>query len=253
MTTTYIAPPGRLKRIVRPGGLIDKYFYLFMSLLVAVVVVSGFSRSIDEGLLHPVIKRPELLWVHGIVFSAWVVVFILQSALVRVHRVKLHKLLGWYFAGLGALIPVLGVATTRVVYRFDLAKLHVNPHELTGSLITPLFDMLAFTVPFGLAILWRKRPEYHRRLILIATCTLTAAAFGRLPHSHNPYLRFYLGVDGLILLGVLRDLIVNRRIHPVYRWFVPPLVALQLGAAFILINRPEWWHRIGMAFIGLPG
>jgi hypothetical protein len=253
MTTTFAGNAGRLKRLVRLFGYIDKYFYLFMSLLIAIVVFWGFSRSIDEGLLHPAIKRPEILWLHGFVFSAWILLFILQSALIRVHRVKLHRLLGWYFAGLGAMIPVLGVATTRVVYRFDLAQLHVRPHELTGSLITPLFDMFAFTVPFVLAILWRKRPEYHRRLILIATCTLTSAAFGRLPHSHNPYLRFYLGVDGLILLGVFRDLITIRRIHPAYAWFVPPLFLLQLGAAFILINRPEWWHRIGMAFIGLAG
>jgi hypothetical protein len=253
MTTTHAAPPGGPKRLIRPGGLIDQYFYFFMSLLVAAVVVAGFGRSIDEGLLHPIHKPPGIIWVHATVFSAWILIFVLQSALVRVHKVKLHRLLGWYFAGVGALIPVLGIVTTRVMYRFDLADWHVDPHELTGSLITPLFDMLVFTVPFGLAILWRKRPEYHRRLILIAVCTLTSAAFGRLPHSHNPYLRFYLGVDFLILLGVLRDLLINRRIHPVYKWFVPPLVLLQLGAAFILINRPEWWYRIGMAFLGQGG
>jgi hypothetical protein len=39
--------------------------------------------------------------------------------------------------------------------------------------------MVCFTLPFALAIRWRNRPAYHRRLLLVATCALTAAAFGR--------------------------------------------------------------------------
>jgi hypothetical protein len=252
MQTTEAVRPGIFTRHIRPAGLIDKYFYLFMSLLVAAVVVSGFSRSIGEGLLHPAIKPPAMLWVHGIAFFAWIALFVLQSALVRVRKVKLHKLLGWYFAGVGALIPVLGVAITHVMSRFEIAQLHINPKNRAATLSVPLLDMVAFAVAFGLAILWRKRPEYHRRLILVAACTLTAAAFGRFPHMPT-YLRFYIGVDGLILLGVLRDLLINRRIHPVYAWFVPPMVLLQFGAIFVAINKPEWWLHIGYAFIGQAG
>jgi hypothetical protein len=89
-------------------------------------------------------------------------------------------------------------------------------------LIIPLSDMAAFAICFGLAILWRKVPERHRRLMLIATCVLTGAAFGRIPVMHSP-LSFYGGVDGLILLGVLRDLAVSHRIHTVYLAALPLL------------------------------
>ena len=41
--------------------------------------------------------------------------------------------------------------------------------------------MTSFTVLFWLAIYWRKKPEFHRRLVLIATCALTSAGFGRWP------------------------------------------------------------------------
>jgi hypothetical protein len=252
MSTNHAVRPGRLKRLVRPGGFIDKYFYLFMSLLVAAVVVKGFSHSIGRGLVHAAIRRPALLWVHGIVFSAFIAVFVFQSALVSVHRVKLHRILGWYFAGLGALIPVLGIATTQVMYRFDIAHLHGDPDELAAILSFPLLDMVVFTVAFGVAVLWRKRPEYHRRLVLVAACVLTEAAFGRI-HQTPTYLRFYIGVDGLILLGVFRDLLINRRVHPVYAWFVPPMVFLQFGAIYVANNRPEWWLNIGHAFIGKAG
>jgi hypothetical protein len=59
-----------------------------------------------------------------------------------------------------------------------------------------------------MAIYWRDRPEFHRRLMLIATCELTAAAFVRFPQVFHSWPWFYAGVDLLVFLGVLRDLIV---------------------------------------------
>jgi hypothetical protein len=138
---------------------------------------------------------------------------------------------------------------TRVMSRFEIAFLHANPIERSAFLPIPFLDMAFFVIPFGLAIWWRKRPEHHRRLMLFAACVLTAAAFGRfLPDV--PYLSFYAGVDALIMIGVLRDIAVDRRVHPVYVWLLPPYVLLQLGALFIYSHRPEWWLRIGNAFIG---
>ena len=84
------------------NGLVDRYFYFAMSLLIAVIVVCGFSLTIDQSLFHAAIPRPLLLWIHGAAFSAWVAFYILQSALVRTHnacpqinhptgRIQLHR------------------------------------------------------------------------------------------------------------------------------------------------------------------
>jgi len=97
--------------------------------------------------------------------------------------------------------PVLGVATALTVAR--LRAQHGSADE--SSLIVPLFDMLAFTVAFGLAVYWRKSPEYHRRLVLIATCGLTVAAMARLPSWLVPDNTYYVGVDVLILAAVAHD------------------------------------------------
>ena len=85
--------------------------------------------------------------------------------------------------------------------------------------------------------------------MLLATCALTGAAFGRIPVMHSP-LSFYGGVDGLILLGVLRDLAVNRRIHPVYAMSMPLLVAGQAAAAQIFLHRAGFWIRIVHGMFG---
>ena len=251
MSTTQAVRPAV---VVRPTGLrriIDRYFYFVMSLIVATVVVSGFSLTMGERLFHPPVKPPALLWVHGAVFFGWIGLFVLQSTLVRVRKVQLHKLLGWFFAGFAALIPVLGIIITRVMSRFEIGTLHFDAAERASFLPIPFNDMLAFIVLFGLAVLWRKRPEYHRRLMLVAACVLTAAAWGRMSAATNvPYISFYCGVDGLILLGVIRDLIVNRKVHAVYLWSIPPLVLLQLGTVWIAVHRAAWWMPIGNAFIG---
>lgn len=60
------------------NGLVDKYFYFTMSLLVAAIVVWGFSRTIDANLFHPALPRPFLLWIHAAAFSAWVAFYIFQ-------------------------------------------------------------------------------------------------------------------------------------------------------------------------------
>ena len=251
MSTTQAVRLSETARPLGPRRIVDKNFYLFMSLLIAAIVVYGFSRTIGQRLFHPSVRPPALLWLHGAVFFGWVALFILQAALVRTRNTRLHKQLGWYFAGLGAAIPVLGITITRVMARFQINDLHQNRIERFPFMAIPLQDMVAFTAAFGLAVLWRKRPEYHRRLMLIAASALTAAAWGRLDTFINvPYISFYSGVDALILLGVARDLFVNRRVHPIYLCFLPPLILIQLEAVSIAMHGPAWWMGFAHFFTG---
>src|SRR5690242_20070997 len=95
---------GAMPGILGRNGLIDRFFYMLLSLIVAVVVVAGFSKTVGPGLIHATPARPILLWLHGAAFSAWVVFFILQSGLVRIRKVSWHRTLGWFGAALAALM-----------------------------------------------------------------------------------------------------------------------------------------------------
>ncbi len=223
---------------------LDRYFYLGMPLLVAAVVIFGFSHTIGDNLLHPDRPRPLILHIHAVVFSSWVVLFITQSALVRASRVTLHRRLGLFGALLGGILPVLGIATALVMQHWH------GPQNDAGNaaLSLPFNDMITFSVAFGLAMRWRRRPEFHRRLILMATCCLLGAAFARFPESMVPEGGFYACVDLLILLGILRDLVVTRRIHAVYRYGLPCMIAGQAMAQYLMLAAPAPWlaitHRI---------
>jgi hypothetical protein len=211
-------------------------------LLIAVVAAYGFSHTVDQNLIHATPTRPRILYLHGVVFSGWVVFFIVQSALVRTHNVAVHRKLGWFGVAWGVVILVLGVATAISMTRFKIITLHST--DAAQFLIVPLWDITCFTIAFALAIYWRKKPEFHRRLILIASCVLTAAAFARFPEHLLPFTWFYAGVDLLIFLGVVRDLTVNKRVHPVYLYALPALILGQTLVMHVLLTASPQWSKI---------
>ena len=245
--TTDTRPIEKLAMRANGVGWLDRYFYFCMSLLIAVVVVYGFSHTVDRKLIHAVPVRPSLLYFHASVFSGWVAFFIFQSALARMHSVRLHRLIGWFGVALGAMIPILGVSTAITMARFNISHFH-STDEASGLIIS-FFDMTAFAIPFALAIRCRKRTEFHRRLMLVASCALTSAAFARFPPHIVPPGWFYVGVDLLILLGITRDLIINRRIHRVYLYSFPAFVTGQLIAIFTVIYDLPYGVRIGNAIL----
>jgi len=57
-------------------------------------------------------------------------------------------------------------------------------------------------------------------------------------------------VDFLLILGIVRDLIVNRRIHAVYKFGLPVFAAGQAFALFVVITKPEWWMKFAFAIVG---
>jgi hypothetical protein len=233
-------------KITGRNGLVDKYFYFTMALLFAVIVVWGFSQTADSNLFHATPPRPFLLWIHGAAFSAWIVFYIFQSALVRTRNVKWHRFFGWFGAALGASMVVLGCVINVVMTRFHT----VQTHDAEPTFMSiPFYDMLAFGTLLTLAIAWRKKPELHRRLLFIATCSLMDAPFGRFDIIFNNSL-FFVGVDLLILLGVARDLLVDHSVNKVYRYALPLVIIGQSFSIYLWHGAPSWWLGITKAMIG---
>lgn len=227
---------------------LSRYFYLCMALVMVALVVWGFSNTVGANLFHANPPRPLLLWIHGAAFATWIVFFTLQSALVRVGKVGVHRFLGWFGAGLAVLMVVLGFTIAVVMTRFDAAVLHLK--DVDSFLSIPFQDMIVFGTCIALAIYWRTRPEYHRRLVFIATCCLMDAAFGRFDFWYNHSI-FYLGLDLLIVLGMVRDWVVDGRVHKVYRYALPLLIVSQSLATYAWRINPRWWQGFTHAILGL--
>jgi len=208
-----------------------------MGVLAVGVVLYGFSFTIRDALLHPAFPLPTVLFVHAAVFFFWLLLFILQGSLVNARRADLHRRIGPVGLVLGATIPVLGVATA-----ITMTRLHVSHGDVgvADSFPIPIWDMATFTTAFTLAALWRRRPDYHRRLMWIATCALTAAAWGRMPFlDHAEW--FYVGVDALIVVAAVRDWIEFGAIHVVFKVAIPAIIAGQFLLAWLRWS-PWWLH-----------
>jgi hypothetical protein len=228
-------------------AFVSRYFYFCMSLMFAGLVVWGFSRTVNENLFHAAVPRPLLLWIHGAAFSGWILFFIAQSTLVRTHNVRVHRSLGWFGAALGTGMVMLGISVAIVMTRFDIYRLHQVGVEAFLSI--PFYDMIVFGTCLALAIYWRTRPEFHRRLLFLATCSLMDAPVGRFDFIFNHNL-YYLCLDLLMGLGIIRDLIVDRRVSKVYLYALPVAVVGQNLAIYLWRVDPAWWRGVTHAIIG---
>jgi hypothetical protein len=166
---------------------------------------------------------------------------------VRTHNVKWHRFFGWFGVALGVAMVVLGFTISIIMGHFDVVVLH-QPDP--AFLAIPFSDMLFFGTLFALAIYSRRKPEFHRRLMFLATCVLMDAAFGRFLYIFNHSL-FHLCLDAVMLLGVARDLVVNRSVHKVYRIAIPLLCAAQLVVLYLWRGGPAWWLGTTKAILGL--
>ena len=224
---------------------------LFLSLHVAGVGRAcdlGLQPHSQRGLFHASPPRPLLLWIHGVAFSAWIVFFIAQSALVRMRKVSVHRFLGWFGAGLAAAMVVLGVTIAVVMARFDTVVLQQKGADAFLSI--PFADMFIFCSCIAMAIYWRKKPEYHRRLVFIASCQLMDAAFGRFEFIFNHSL-FYLALDCVIVLGIVRDWVVDNRVRKVYLYALPTLIVVQSLAIYAWRINPRWWQGLTQAMLAM--
>ena len=226
---------------------LGRYFYFCMSLAMAGLVVWGFSHTIEASLFRANPPRPLLLWIHGAAFASWLVFFILQSALVRVRKVSVHRLLGWFGAALATVMVTLGFTISIIMTRFDTRVLHQT--GVQSFLSIPFEDMLVFGTCVMLAIHWRKKPEYHRRLVFVASCALMDAAIGRFDFWFNHSI-FYAGLDLLIVAGMVRDWIVDGRVNKVYLYALPPMIVLQSSAVYLWRVNPIWWQGVTHALVG---
>jgi len=233
------------RRAVTVGGTaFNRPFYFLMSILIAGLVVYGFSLTIGDNLFHPTVPRPRILYLHAAAFFAWVALFVTQTALVQTRHTGWHRRLGVTGLALGSVMPFIGIATSLAMARFNILHEGRDAELPAAFLAIPFNDMIAFTTAFALAIRWRKKPEFHRRLMLVASCCLTAAAFARFPFITITEIRWYGGVDLLILLGVLHDLVVNRKIHAIYAYGVPLLILGQVAAMTLFLQRTPAWMTI---------
>jgi hypothetical protein len=204
----------------------DRPLYLLAAIIIPLIVLAGFARTYYLKGFFATPPLPNfIVQVHGIVMTAWVVLFIVQVTLVAKRRTKVHQQLGILGAGLAALVFIVGILTAlfaaaRALNAPDVPLPPGAPGPLP-FLIIPLGDMVIFAILISAALYYRKRLDIHKRLMLLAAINLLVPAIARIPLSFiaNGGPLAFFGLADLCLIGfVLFDTIRHRRLHPAFLW-----------------------------------
>ena len=62
---------------------------------------------------------------------------------------------------------------------------------------------------------------------------------------------FYPAVDVLIVGGIVRDLVVDRRVNKVYRYGFTAIIVLQTCATYLQRANPSWWQAATHVILGV--
>src|SRR5580692_8170891 len=98
----------RSEMAARPANPLARFSYFILALIIASVVVAGFSQTFNARLLHPPSPRPSIIYFHVAVFASWVILFILQTGLIGAGNVKLHRKVGVLGIVLGVTLVITG-------------------------------------------------------------------------------------------------------------------------------------------------
>lgn len=239
-TDSIVVPASTHEPTYRPvNRTVERVFYSGMAILLCVCVFIGFSPTyFRAGMMRAPLPSP-ILHIHGAVFTLWMLLFVAQATLISARRVKWHRSFGTVAFCLPPIMIVLGViAAIDALHR----GVKIGPLEPTVSAAIPLIGIVAFTIVIYASWRARRRPDAHKRLILIATMGLVAAAFGRFPWARiglPPAAGAVTGLGILLLILIVYELTSIRRIHRSTMW-AAPLVFASVALAVPIGMTPAW-------------
>ena len=240
MATETIQFPSAAQRTQPVNRTHERIFFGGMAILLCVVVIIGFAPTyFMAGLINAPLPSP-ILHYHGAAFTLWMVLFLIQSALISAKRVAWHRSFGTIAFCLPPVMIVLGlIAALNVLGRGVM----IGPLDPSTSLAIPLLGIFSFTILILAAWRARRRPDAHKRLVLLATIELVEAAFGRFPWARiglSPAAGAVTGLGILVLLVVVYDLVSLHRLHRSTMWAAP--FTFVFGAFAVPIGMTGPWH-----------
>lgn len=220
-------------------------FYLLLTLALVAFVIVGFAPSYYLRILREPLPLTTLVHVHAIVFTVWLVLFLGQAGLAAVHRVDLHRKLGIASAFVAALVVVVGVLT--------VIQTAISNHVSPSGLAPPQFSIIGFTsigmfaAFITLGIVYRRRPDLHRRFMILAFVASISPASARiirmLDLQPNRDLLIPLFAALFIAACIAYDWRKYRVVHPAY--VIGGLVIIVSWPLRQMIGHSDWYFPIG--------
>jgi len=209
-------------------------FYLAFAAMAVAAVGIGFSTTYFIPGPRGTLNIPWIVHLHGWSAMAWVLFLVAQVALVRTGRSRLHRRIGKAAIPLAIAVWASGMAVGVWVVGRDLPSQGDFAYAGLVGTVSSLTIFLGLVIA---AVLLKRRPDWHKRLMLLATIVVLWPAFFRFRHlmPFVPRPELWLGLflaDLPILLAAWRDHLRWGAVHPVWKW---------LGSAVFVEQAFELW------------
>jgi len=221
---------------------VDHRFYVGSAIVALVIVVVAFL----PGIIDPSSRRAPLTplaAVHAAVFTGWLLLYLVQTVLASTGNLRVHRQLGVVGAALAVAMIVIGYRTTIEMVRrgFDLSG---DLERLGPVMLQTSFQLWGLPVFGGLvlaAVIYRRRPDIHKRLMwLTIPGLIMAPVVHAIGHHGLPAVVAPLAQFSLLAANPVYDRIAHGRMHPVALWGGVFFVVLGNILAAVVSPSPAW-------------
>jgi hypothetical protein len=209
-------------------------FFFTYALVLLTIVLAGFAPSLYLRVAFDVPPIPLYLHIHGAILTGWFVLLVVQAWLIQAGSPEVHRKLGSFAAAYGLLVVVGALmATFNAVERdlaqgitFDTSMAEIAPEvggELTylnfirGVVWGNITGAITFATLLIAAILFRGRPDVHKRLVVVGTVAIVGPALARIARweilggEQGPFIP--LALLTLLASIAIYDVFTLRRVH----------------------------------------
>ena len=244
-----VATPGRRTSVSK--------FYVTMAAIFAAIAFSGFFMTYWVQVAQGSFTGGPMLHLHGLLFSLWTLFFLSQALLVANGRLRTHRRWGLLGISLATAMLFTGLAVAIEGLQSRLAAGYGDAAR--AFTIVPVTGILLFAGLVTAAIVNLKRPEWHKRFMLVATTALLQAAIARYfflvaTGGGGPGMRPGLGppntiertmapgaiVLALIVAAMIHDWKSHGRVHPAYWWGLGATLVVHASRP-ILAHTDAWY------------
>jgi hypothetical protein len=223
-------------------------FYPLIAIALAVLITIGFSRTYYLRFLFDLPPMRTVMQLHGLVFTAWLALFVTQTQLIAAHRVDLHRKLGMAGIFLSILVVVAGVAAMLV----SAATPRVSQLGLTApqASIVPFVAITEFAFLIAAGVALRHRAGLHKRFMLLAAISTISPAVARITAFFG-WREYLLPIQMIVIAAfvtccLLYDWRKNRVVHPVFA--IGGVGLILMWPVRYGIARTDAWQPIGEWF-----
>lgn len=232
-------------------------FYVTMAAIFVAIAFGGFFGTYWLQVARGTFNGSPLLHVHGLLFSLWTLFFFSQATLMANRKVRQHRAWGLFGISLATAMLFMGLAVAIEGMR---NRIEAGYGEAARAfVITPVSAVVLFAALVAAAIANLRRPEWHKRFMLVATASILQAPIARFfflaATGGGPGVRPGLGppppiergitagllVASLVVAAMVHDWRSRGRVHPAYWWGFGALMTVQLSRP--LIGHTGAWYR----------